>query len=343
VKAPGLREVIALTLAVILWFFVRVTRSGTTSSQTQMQMTVPIEIKGVSSHLTVYEVSHNQVVVTVQGNTQEVSSLRETQVNALVDLTGEEAHSVYPKVSVIVPGQVKLISVQPETINVKQAPETLKQVPLKVTVSGPVARGRSAGKAAVDPKEVRITGPEPLVHEVTEARARIYLSGQSQSTTFELRDLIPVNSEGQPVEARRARLKITPTVLYATVPIEAESRSVAVAVSLENVRVEGKEGWRSTMEVEPGFITLSLTKDQQAPDYVITRPEVFSPSTRVESREVPLEIPDGFEVIGNRSVKIRVIPTRLPQASPTATPMPTPTALPPPRPSPVSPKPAPTP
>ena len=330
-KAPGLREVIALTLAVILWFFVRVTRTGVTS-QTQMQMTVPIEIKGVSSDLTVYEVSHSQALVTVQGNTQEVSSLRETQVNALVDLTGEGANSVYPKVKVIVPGQVKLISVQPETINVKQAPETVKQVPLKVTVSGPVARGRTAGKAAVDPKEVRVAGPEPLVKEVTEARARIYLSGQSQSTTFELRDLVPVNGDGQPVEARRARLKISPSTLYATVPIEAESRSVAVAVSLQNVRVEKTEGWRSAMEVEPGFITLSLTKDQQAPDYVITRAEVFAPSTRVESREVPLEVPDGFEVIGSRSVKVRVIPTRLvqpaPEPTPLASPRPTPTPTP---------------
>ena len=331
-KAPGLREVIALTLAVILWFFVRVTHTGA-SSQTQMQMTVPIEIKGVSSDLTVYEVSQNQALVTVQGDTQEVSSLREAQVNALVDLTGEAANSVYPKVKVTVPGNVKLITVQPETINVKQAPEILKQVPLKVTVSGPVARGRTVGKAAVDPKDVRIAGPEPLVKEVSEVRARIYMAGQSQSTTFELRDLIPVNKEGQPVEARRARIKITPQIIYATVPVEADSRSVAVAVSLENVRVEKLEGWRATIEVEPPFITLSLSKEQQAPDYVITRPEVFAPSTRVESREVPLEIPDGFEVIGSRSVKVRVIPTRQPVPSPEATPVVTPKTLPTPHPA----------
>lgn len=325
-KGPvGLREVIALTLAVILWFYVKVTRTGGVSEQAQMQMTVAIQIKGVNPDLTVYEVSHNQAVVTVQGSTEEVSSLREQQVAALVDLTGESANSVYPKVKVTVPGQFKLISVEPETINVKQAPETVKQVPLKVLLSGPPARGRTAGKPAFDPREVRVTGPEPLVKEVNEVRARILLAGQSQTTTFEMRDLVPVNWEGQPIEARRAKLKVLPQVIFATVPIEAEGRSVAVAVSLENVRVEHTEGWRSSVEVEPGFVTLSLSKDQQAPDYLVTRPEVFSASTRVESREVPLEIPDGFEVIGDREVLVRVIPTRVnkvPESTPTATPKP---------------------
>lgn len=321
-KGPlGLREVIALTLAVILWFYVKVTRTGVVTGQAQMQMTVPIQIKGVNPDLTVYEVSHNQAVVTVQGNPEEVSSLREQQVNALVDLTGESATSVYPKVKVTVPGQFKLISVDPETINVKQAAETVKQVPLRVLLSGPPARGRTAGKPVSETREVRVTGPEPLVKEVNEVRARILLAGQSQSTTFEMRDLVPVNWDGQPVEARRAKLKVVPPVIFATVPIEAESRSVAVAVSLENVRVENTAGWRSSIEVEPGFVTLSLSKDQQPPDYVVTRPEVFSASTRVESREVPLEIPDGFEVIGERSVRLRVIPTRA-ESTPTPTPKP---------------------
>lgn len=326
-KNPGLREAIALTLAVILWFYVRVTKTGGTSLETQVQVTVPIQLRGQSSKLTIYEISHDKVTVTIQGDSQEMTGLREQHIQATVDLTGEEANSIYPRVKVLVPPQFRIVSSDPETINIKQAAQISKQVPFRVTVSGSAAKGRSTGKAVFSPKNATVSGPEPLVNEVTEVRGKVLMTGESQSTGYELRDLDPVNWDGQKVEASRATLKINPTRLTVTIPVEAENRSVAVAVSLERIRVEHAAGWRPMIEVDPAFVTLSLTKDQQAPDYVETRPEVFAASTRVESREVPLEIPDGFEVIGGRSVRVKVVPTRIP---PAATPVPahTPTPVP---------------
>ncbi len=318
-KNPGLREAIALTLAVILWFYVRVTRTGGTALETQVQVSVPIQIRGQSSKLTIYEISHDKVTVTVQGDSQEMAGLREQHIQATVDLTGEEANSIYPRVKVLVPPQFRIVSSDPETINIKQAALVSKQVPFRVTVSGAAAKGRNAGKAVFNPKNATVSGPEPLVNEVTEVRGKILLTGESQSTGFELRDLDPVNWDGQKVEGPLATLKINPSRLTVTVPVEAENRSIAVAVSLERIRVEHAAGWRPVIEVDPAFVTLSLTKDQQAPEYVETRPEVFAASTRVESREVPLEIPDGFEVIGGRSVRVKVVPTR---TAPAATPVP---------------------
>lgn len=325
-KSASFREIVALLLAVILWFFVRITRSGMSGEVlAQMQMTVPIHLKGVSERLTAYEISQSQAVVTVQGEAQAVASLQERQVDCYVDLRGEEAGSVWPKVQVILPGKFNLISVDPETINIKQAPISSKQVPVRASVVGPTAKGRNAGEVSVWPKEVRISGPEPLVKEVVEVRTRILLSGQSQSSTFELRNLTPVNADGQLVEARNAAVKVIPSTVSATVPIEAESRSVGVAISLEKVRVENPPGYSSIVEVDPPFVTLSLGKGQTPPESITTRSEVFSASTRVESRMVPLEIPDGFEVIGSRSVKVRIVPTPLKQMrAPTPTPLPAP-------------------
>lgn len=323
-KSAGLREVIALTLAIILWTFVRVTRSGVTSQTlAQMQITVPVKPKGVSQRLTPYEFSSDTVKVTVQGDAEAVASLREQQIDAFVDLSGEEASSIYPQVKVIVPGIVKIVSVDPEAINVKQAVITSKQVPVTVHVGGPVAAGRSQGKPNFEPSQVRVSGPEPLVQEVTQVKSHILLTGQTQSTTFELRDLVPLNREGQPVEGRRVKLKVLPSVVVATVPIEAENRSVGVAVSLENVRATQLPGWHTSLEVEPNIITLRVGKDQEEPSCVVTRPEVFSASSKVETREVPVEIPDGFEVIGSRTVKVRAIPTPVNgTVEPTPTPLP---------------------
>ena len=172
-KNPGVREVIALVLALIIWFFVRVTRTGVTSQVlAQMQMTVPIQLKGVSPRLIAYEVSQDQAVVTVQGDSQAVTSLREQQVNAFVDLSGEEASSVWPKVQVIVPGIVKLVSVHPETVNVKQSVIASKQVPIKVKVSGPPAKGRTTGSVALSEPDARVSGPEPLINEIGRASCR---------------------------------------------------------------------------------------------------------------------------------------------------------------------------
>ena len=323
-NSASIREMMALALAIILWFFVRVTRSGISGEVlAQMQITVPIHLKGVNERLMAYEISQPQAVVTVQGEAQAVASLQEKQLDCYVDLRGEEAGSVWPKVQVILPGKFTLVSVSPETINLKQAPISSKPVPIRATVVGPTAKGRTAGSVTVWPKEVRISGPEPLVEEVVEVRTRILLSGQSQSSTFELRNLTPVNADGQLVEAKNATVKVIPSTVSATVPIEAESRSVGVAISLEKVRVENPPGYSSIVEVDPPFVTLSLGKGQAPPESISTRSEVFSGSTRVESRIVPLEIPDGFEVIGNRSVKVRIVPTPIKHLrAPTPTPLP---------------------
>ena len=323
-RNPGLREVIALTLAVILWLYVRVVaKSGGTGQETQVQLKVPIQIRGQNTKLTIYEMSHDEVEVTVQGDSQDVAQLRSDLITASVDLTGEEANSIYPAVKVLVPGGLRTISIKPETINIRQAVQIVKQVPFRVVVSGAAAKGRNAGKPVFNPKNAAVSGPEPLVNEVTEVRGRILLTGESQATSYEVRDLDPVNVDGQKVESSMATLKLNPARLTVTVPVEAENRSVAVAVSLDRIRVEHADGWRPVIEVDPAFVTLSLTKDQQAPDYVPTRSEVFAASTRVESRDVPLEIPDGVEVIGERWVRVRVVPTRTaPQATPVPEPSP---------------------
>jgi YbbR domain-containing protein len=323
VKGPGLRDVIALTLAIILWAFVRLTRSGPSSeSLAQIQMNLPIQVKGLKGQLVAYEMSSDQVRITVQGQSAAITSLREQQLNAYVDVGNEDAPSMYLKVTAIAPGGMRVISVEPENINLKQAQLTSKQVPIRISLKGNAAEGRHPGKPAFEPRTARVSGPEPLVAEVREVQTSIFLNGESETTTVELRDLAPVNGSGQRVEGRRVPLKIIPSSLSVTLPIEAQDRSVAVAVSLDNVRVGKLPGWRMAFEVEPEFITLRVGKDQDAPHFVLTRPEVFVASSKVDSHEVPLLIPDGFEVIGARSVKVRLVPTRQ------ATPPPAPTPLP---------------
>lgn len=312
-----LREGIAFVLALILWVFVRTTHSGLSSETlVQMQMMVPIKVEKQSEKLVTYDVSQATARITVQGDDQAISSLREQQITAFVDLGGDEAASMWPKVQVIVPGIVKLVSVEPEVINVKQAPVGAKRVPVKVQISGEAAKGRTPGTPVPSEKDVVVSGPQPLLDEVTHVRARVMLSGQSQSSSFELRDLVPVNAEAQVVEARRASLEVQPSSLWVTVPIEAESRSVAVAVSLNNVRVQKLAGYHTTLEVVPEFVTLRITREQTAPEFVLTHAEVFPPSSKVESRDVPLDIPDGMEVVGSSTVRVRCIPTPIAKKPP---------------------------
>jgi YbbR domain-containing protein len=285
-------------------------------------MNLPIQVKGLKGQLVAYEMSSDQVRITVQGQSAAITSLREQQLNAYVDVGNEDAPSMYLKVTAIAPGGMRVISVEPENINLKQAQLTSKQVPIRISLKGNAAEGRHPGKPAFEPRTARVSGPEPLVAEVREVQTSIFLNGESETTTVELRDLAPVNGSGQRVEGRRVPLKIIPSSLSVTLPIEAQDRSVAVAVSLDNVRVGKLPGWRMAFEVEPEFITLRVGKDQDAPHFVLTRPEVFVASSKVDSHEVPLLIPDGFEVIGARSVKVRLVPTRQ------ATPPPAPTPLP---------------
>jgi len=324
-----LRRIIAITLSVLLWAFVRVTQEGNGSqSLSQINVQVQLQVRGVQPDLVAYDISQDEVRVTLRGDSESVGALREGFVKAYVDLTGlEGATNVWPEVKVIAPGGMSIVSQDPRSVNIKLSPMGARLVPVRLRVNGNPASGMAAGEPKLEPPQVRVTGPEALLQEVEEIVGRVVLDGQSQSFSVSLRDLVAVNSQGTEVQTKRARLKLSPESVSATIPVQADSRSVAVAVAFDNVKVVNAPGWRYRLEVEPEYVTLRVPRDGKAPKSLQIKAQTFASSTKPEVREVDLVIPDGVEVLGASNVRLRLVPEK--QAAPeSATPSPSPTATP---------------
>lgn len=319
-KPSRLREVLALGGALVLWYFVRTTNYvNSTTSLSQMQITVPLQVR-MGPRLTVYHLSQETARVTIQGDSQAVASLREQQVSALLDLTREDGLNVYTKVQVIVPGVVQMLDVDPAFVNVLQAAVGSRQCPVEISVSGEPASGRAAEPPRISPTTVTVTGPDPLLQTIDKVRGEVILDGQSQATSFVLRNLDPTDAVGQRVESRRVPLTLTPDSVSVTVPITSRSRSTAVPVALDNVRVTGERAEGARLQVKPEFVTLQVTRGIPLPEFVLTRPVSLDADDR-EGRDVALELPSGCQAVGRKSVRVVAL------LKPGATPAPSPTPV----------------
>jgi len=175
---------------------------------------------------------------------------------------------------------------------------------------GNPAAGQVAGAPFLDSKTAKLSGPEAILDQINEVVGKVDIQGQSQSTSFQVRDLQAKTIDHLDPPASRIPINIYPESVSVTVPIDTERRSVAVAVLLDNVKVRVEKGWSATLELEPEIVTLRVGPKQKAPSYRLTRPEVLTLGSKVETHRVALIEPDGFELLGAPEIKVRATPTR---------------------------------
>jgi len=316
-----------MVLAILFWAYVRVSQAGGPGTQSMALITVnvPLIPQKVEPDLLCYFLSSDTVNVTLRGAPVTVSALAEAQVKASIDLSGMAAGSQWPEVKALAPGGLELISVEPKSVNVKLSPSGTKLVTVKIMVAGKPGPGFEAGEPAIEPAQVRLTGPEAMLQEVEAAQGRLVLEGQTRDLSVDVADLTPVNTDGTTVQTRQYRLRLHPSTVAVTIPVLGKSRSVAVPVSLDHIQLLPAQGWRYRVEVEPELITLRVPRGMEPPTSLSTRFSLFESLQRTESRQVDLEIPDGVAVVGNSNVRVRVIPERIAPDPPQTPGPPTPT------------------
>lgn len=332
-KRWGLQQFVALLLSLLLWALARSNgESISTKNVTQLTMNVPIRLENVPKTMTPFQMSHEEVRVTVQGESTTIASLRENHIKAWADMGGFEANNSWPSVKILVPGDLRIVSQDPEKINVEMSALTTKVVPIKVHVSGSPGSGLSVGQAQLEPTQVRVVGPEVLINDVVAASSRVVLSGQNQDYSLELHDLVPVTAQGREVSSKLTKLKIVPASVSATIPIVSDSRTVALAVTLDDVHLQAPKGFRVRLELEPQYVTARLNRKQKPPTFLKARPLTAKLANEPKTFDLDLSLPDGLELIGSGSVKLKATPeptgtapspapgasgTPVPQASPT--------------------------
>jgi YbbR domain-containing protein len=199
---------------------------------------------------------------------------------------------------------LKIVEIDPPQISVQLEPLLTKEIPIEISLVGDPAISYDVGEPAATPDRAKVLGPSSSVTKVVSLLAEVDISGARQDIEKET-ELLALDADGQPVEG----IEIDPTAVVITVPIEQSDRSRLVSV-FPNLTGTPAYGYRITeILVFPELVQVT-TSDPQAieslPGFVKTEPIDLTDASDTVERRAFLELPQGFTVVGNQTVLVKV-------------------------------------
>ena len=307
-------KLLAFLIAVILWAYVRVTVGGVTqNSITQLELQIPLEMKGQAPHLIPYERSSDTIKLTLRGDSEVVTELRQGLVRAYVDLENMSAGSAWPEVQVLVPAGVHILNVDPNSVNVRLSPEMVKEVPIKIETAGAPKEGYKVGIPLFEPKTVKVDGPEELVTQVNFVSGVVPVDDFGESVVLAVNNLVPVNANNTAVMGTDSSLRLATREVRVTIPIERRESVENLPILTENVKVNKQPGYTYDLVTEPQYVQISTTLNGESlPSGVQATAITLSPvGETMEEVAVDLMSHDGIRFVGASKVTIKVIPKKI--------------------------------
>lgn len=205
-------RILALAIAVALWFFLswekrenqseRVIQASVTYN-TPDQMTVLDPVQ--------------QIDVRLKGDARRVRTLNPLLVNVLLEIEQQEPGPVEVTVApdnVFVPEGVRVVSIDPNTIQVTLDRIITLRLPVEVDLVGEPAAGASVGSPVAIPPAVAVEGPQSRLGGLAVARTRsVSLDGHAQTFEETISVILPDPLASVEPAAVRVRVPMEPPQL----------------------------------------------------------------------------------------------------------------------------------
>jgi len=297
--------ILALILAVVVW--VSAVVAADPNEERLYPRDVELEVIGLDSSM--IQVAEIPEVVRLTLNAPRSIWQRLTQdtnaVSAWIDLSdfGKGEHTAEVNVE-ISQSPVRVISVDPQEVQVELEPFVDRAFPVQLIVTGDPALGYRKGTALIEPEEVIISGPESIVNQVESVTAAIDISGANESinrTVF----VQPRDENGKLV----TDMTVSPASVAISQPINLLGgfRNVVVKVSTIGEVDEGY--WLTNVSVNPPSIVVFSANPElvnQLPGYVETNPiDLTGLNDDVDIRAT-LDLPEGITMVGEESVLVKL-------------------------------------
>jgi YbbR domain-containing protein len=195
----------SLALGTLLWFTV----SGQQVERSVAR--VPVVYRNIPAGLEITD-RPDEVTVEMRGSYNIVSSLGPSNVNVVVDLVdARPGPTVVPLRTdqAVVPLGVQVTQIDPGSVTLLLEKSGTMDMPVTARVEGQPAAGFAVGTITVDPKKVRVAGPESRLREVTSAiTERVSVEGLSSTLTQTVSIGVPDN-ELRLTDVRMVRVTVT--------------------------------------------------------------------------------------------------------------------------------------
>jgi YbbR domain-containing protein len=297
---------LAFALAVVVWV-TAVTASNPDETQV-FPNPIPIEIIGQDSGLIITGGTvPQQVEITLRAPTSVWQSLLsgETSVRAIVDLTGLGPGSHFTNVQIQIDANpVRIISINPQTINLSLEPQVTRALPISLTLTGSPAIGYQVGDAILEPVQVVITGAESLVSRIDRILATIDLTNARQNI-FSSIPLQVVDGDGVLVSG----LAVIPETVQVSLPIIQQGGYRDLAVKVMTLGNPASGYSLTSVAAFPPIVTVysaNSTILESLPGYVETSSLDLSGTKQDIEKQLGISLPSGITLIGAQSVMVKV-------------------------------------
>jgi YbbR domain-containing protein len=285
--------ILSLMLATLVW--IAAVREQNPPRKDNYDQNLPIEIISPATGLVTTDKLPETVRLQLLAPESSWSTLTPSKFKALLDLSqlSEGFNDVPIQVSVSDP-QIKIIGQTPRDVSVNLQPEQTISLPVNIQIMDESPLGYVNRPPTADPPLVTIIGPASLISQVDEAVSEIFIRASKENVNRTSEVLIR-NRDDQIISG----LKIVPTKIQITLPIEQRFGYKDVSVS---AMVEGQPApgyWVSNISVDPPRLTIVGNPQVlgSIPGFIETTPINVSQATKDIIQVVPLNLPNGVTVV----------------------------------------------
>ncbi|MFP5528524.1 YbbR-like domain-containing protein [Peptococcus simiae] len=299
IKNPGLK-VIALALAILLWFYVGIEKNPFETRFFQ----VPVTYEHLDGEMSVNSPT-KQVSITVRARSNQFDSLTAGDFTASVNLSKVKVGDNTVPVMVKSPNHVQVTKVSPREIVVTAERLDGKRLPVQVLETGQLPNGGKVKKYQAQPREVFIAGDPWLTKQVSKAVVQVNLADLYESTSLDC-PVVLLDRNGQALNLPGVEVKPGTVRLVISLDDAVEEKAVPVVVTINGTAGEGYV-LKSALAA-PETVTIKGAASRLADiDQVATNPIDISGMQKDQQVSVGLNIPEGITVIEPDNIRVSLI------------------------------------
>lgn len=270
-RNPNVVKVVAVVLAVLLWFVVHLDVNSSTevsnpSLRSEKIHNVKVSAAGYdTSKYHIVSIDPPEVTVVLKGRDSAIKRIDTSNFNIIVDLANEPPGTLYlpAKPNRPLPAGVS-VEIVPDRVKVVLEEKQRKEVPVVIHVSGTPAEGYKAGQPIVNPQRVHVTVPSSMLDLVELARGEISVDKANAAVKKQVK-LVAYDKNGKVIEGSISPhvvdVEVPITVPFKTMPLQikwiglpAKGYAIAsVQQSVDEVTVYGPQQALDKMDFYEGF------------------------------------------------------------------------------------------
>lgn len=200
-------KISAILIAIFLWLFV------TSQGQSEIFFEIPLEFKNIPVGLGIASDGKKTVQVTIRGQELMIKNIRPSDVRVYVDLSNAKAGKdtyYIAKDDVKLPYGVKVMNVQPSSLQIRLDETVSKTVTIKPTITGLPEKGFSVNAIRVEPATLSVQGLRSEIMKIRELRTEpMDITGLQETTSQSLN----IDTQEANIKPELNKVKVTAIIV----------------------------------------------------------------------------------------------------------------------------------